>query len=217
MIDVLLTGVELCAWVALLVGIFQYKHLDKFHRWVFYYISAMAILNGMSHLAPYLFGWSSLYLIPLSGLVTLYIFQKIYLSFLLNLTKPIYRILPQVLSWLIGLYFLYRFNVKDTSQFHTPTVVSSYALIVALCLRYCWEMLTRSGALNRTLFTFNIIVLSYFFISAIFFMTSNFLVNEALYLVAPFWMVYGISTLLFYVYLTYFIWQHRRYDAPITG
>lgn len=209
MIDTLLTGVELSAWIALLVGVFRYKHLDKLQRWIFYYISAMAILNGVSHFSGYLFNYASLYLIPISGLVTLYIFQKIYSSFLLDRTKPINRFSPPVLSLLIGLYFLYSFNVEDPAQFHTPTVVSSYSLIVAFCLRYCWETLTESGGLNKDLFSFNIIVLSYFFISTIFFTTSNFLVNEALYLVAPFWMVYGVSTLLFYSYLTYCIWKKK--------
>lgn len=196
--------------------LFLYKQLSGVHRLLFYYIGITALLNFLSYFFRETITYN-LFMVPISGLVTLFIFSWLYL----------YHLLPSTTHWLRGVvwsiqiliwgWFLW--SIEDTlvaQQFDASIVAVAYFIIVVLSLRYYWCMLTQQLPLRHIHHILNGMVLAYFLVSTVFFMTSNFLVNEALYLVAPFWMVYGISTLSFYSYLTYYIWRHGRHNASKT-
>lgn len=210
MIPILLTGVEFTMIVSALGSLLLYNRLSKLHRWLFYYMAIMAVLNVLSHAFKQVLTYN-LFMVPISGLVTLFIFARLYLHHLLPAPQPKTRVIVLLAQVLVWLYLPWSLEAIWTAQqFDASVVVLSYLIIVGLCLRYYWCLLDRAVTLDSSYHLFNGIVLTYFTISVLFFGTSNFLINAALHLVAPFWMVYGISTLLFYLYLTYTIWQHGR-------
>lgn len=179
------------------------------HSMIWYYVTVIASMNIVSHFLSRTTGYN-LWLVPISGLVALFFFSNIYLSHLLKEQNKWFGRMILGIQGMILLHLIYVINQIDPSSFHAQTVVYCYLVIVLLSIRYYWRMLSKEIPLDRSNFIFNSVVLVYFMSSTLFFVTTNFLINESLYLVAPFWIGYSIITLCFYIYITHKLWQHGK-------
>lgn len=206
MIETILTGVEVTMIVSAISSLYLYAHLTGVYKLLYFYVCLMAILNALSHWAGAM-GYN-LFLMPISGLVTLFLFSRMYLQHFIQEKLRGFRVVMGLVQVGILCYFLYSSGQTQTTHFNALTVVFSYGAVVVLCFQYYIQIFQQRIEFDQGDFIFNAVVLVYFASSALFFITTNFLINEALHLVAPFWVAYGITTLLFYLYLTYKIWQH---------
>lgn len=179
------------------------------HSTILHYVMVIASMNIVSHFLSQTTGYN-LWFVPISGLVALFCFSSIYLSHLLQEKNKRISTLVNAIRLIILIHFVYTMSQIKPSSFHASTVVLCYLTIVLLSIRYYWRMLSKQIPLDRSNFIFNSVILVYFMSSTLFFITTNFLINEALYLVAPFWIGYSCITLCFYLYITHKLWQHGK-------
>ena len=196
-------------WVAGVVGCMRYFQLSPKYKLLTMYL----LLGVATDLTGTYFENDSgynLFLIPIYSLIELSIFSALYYFFFLEQKKRFLLFgIPLMLGFIVlDIFFLCDlFNAKTFYAF--GKVISDFT-IIGLCFFYYWKVLMGEQAINRELFILNTVFLSYFLINALIFLSINFLINEAFYLVDPFWAANALTALLLYAFLTYMIWQDGK-------
>ncbi|MFT5646455.1 MAG: hypothetical protein ACI976_001137 [Aureispira sp.] len=206
--EITLACTELSLGIAGVSSCYFYTRLASKYQYFSFYIWFTILTNC---LALYFQSTGyNLFLLPIYSFVELFIFSIIYLRFFLKGEKRILQGLLLLAHGLILLDFLFLCDLFNAKTFYAFSKVVADLSIILLCLRYYWTILKEDTPINKELLLLNSIFVGYFSINSILFLSINFLVNESLDLVTPFWVLNALSALFLYSFLTYMIWQHGR-------
>jgi hypothetical protein len=203
--EIVFDGAE---WSLYLAGIFCcyfYKQLASIYQYLSFYIWFTILTNYIG-----LYFSSNLFWLPIYSFAELAIFSIIYLRFFLKGEKVVLQSLLLLAHVLILLDFLFLCDLFKVETFYAFSKVVADISIILLCLRYYWTILKEDSPINKELLLLNSVFIGYFSINSILFLSINFLVNESLDLVTPFWVLNALSALFLYSFLTYMIWQHGK-------
>lgn len=201
------TGFSLC--IAGLSSCYFYKKLAFHYKILSFYIWFTIITNGIGLYLTSHTGYN-LFLLPIYSFVELFIFSTIYIRFFFREKNIVIQSLLLLAHGLILLDFLFLCDLFNAETFYAFSKVVADIAIVVLCLKYFSNILKEETLINKELLLLNSVFVGYFFINSITFLSANFLVNESLDLVTPFWVLNALSALFLYSFLTYMIWQHGR-------
>lgn len=199
------------AWLTLCIAVIitgsSFKWLNKSFRLISLFIWITALANVLGLLSIKHTG-TNLSILPALSLATLLIFSKLYLDEFLQERAWGLLILIGGAVVIIGFDIYFSYTGLSVRQFYALGTVASDLSIVIFCLYYFWKSLQEEEQLNRELWILNSGFLIYFSISTLLFFSINFLVNESLKVVAPFWMLNAFSASFLYIFLTYRIWKY---------
>lgn len=203
--ETILNSAEWSLYIVGIISCFHYKQLTPKYQYLSFYIWFTILTNFMGVYLNY-----NLFLLPIYSFVELFIFSLIYLRFFLKGEKKVLQGLLLVAHGLILLDFLFLCDLFNAKTFYAFSKVVADISIVLLCLKYYSNILKEETPINKELLLLNSVFVGYFSINSITFLSANFLVNESLDLVTPFWVLNALSALFLYSFLTYMIWQHGR-------
>lgn len=194
--------------IAVIVGGYWFKWLNSHFQLLTVYLYITALANVFSLYIKDT--GTNLSVLPILSLATLLIFTKIYLDYFLK-ERSIALLILVVSAMIIILFDVYfSYNGLSVRQFYALGTVALDLCIVIFCLYYFWKSLQGEEKLNRELWILNGGFLIHFSISTLLFFSINFLINESLEVVAPFWMINAFSASFLYVFLSYRIWQYGQ-------
>ena len=192
-----------------IIGIYYYKVIQKYYKVIVWYFVVSFIVDLLhravvySHLMSY-----NLFLIPLFGIIELFLFDKIYTKVLL--AKK--RILGQVIRYIIFLVLLAEFFytlTKTPESYYSFGKIAVNLYVIIASILYFHKIFSEATFLkNETPILFNSGVLSYFTFNLLINVSINFLINEELQIVFAFWVANGFITVVFYAFNTYLIWKN---------
>lgn len=200
--------------IAVLVSGYFFRALNTYYKLLagFLWVTTAANLFGFLSIKH---TGTNLSVLPVLSLATLLIFTKIYLDEFLQERPPILLILvaSAVVIILFDVYFSY--NGLSVRHFYALGTVASDLCIVLFCLYYFWKSLQGAEQLDRELWILSGGFLIYFSISTLLFFSINFLINESLKVVAPFWMLNAFSASFLYTFLSYRIWKYGHLQKKL--
>lgn len=204
-----LVSSELAMYIAGLSSFYFYKKLIPQYKLIGVYIWLSIIIDLFTAYFMKSTGYN-LFLLPIYSLIELAIFSCIYIRFFLKKNTPLLQGILLLTHSLIILDFLFLCDLFNSKTFYAFSKVVADVTIILLCLNYYWSTLKEETPINKELLLLNSVFIGYFSINCLIFLSINFLVNESLDLVTPFWLLNAISVLFLYLFLTYMIWQHGK-------
>ncbi|WMX14695.1 MULTISPECIES: hypothetical protein [unclassified Aureispira] len=207
--NALLTVTELSMFIAGVTVCYYLKQLSHLYKLIGSYIGLSILVELLTTYFMSSTGYN-LFLLPVYSFAELAIFSTIYLCFFFEEEKSTLRNLLLLAHGLIILDILFLCDLFNAETFYAFSKVVADIAIILLCLRYYWTILKEKTPIDKERLLLNSMFIGYFSINSIIFLSINFLVNESLYLVTPFWMLNALSALLLYSFLTYMIWQHGK-------
>lgn len=203
--EIILNSAEWSLYILGITCCYYYRQLTPIYQYLSFYIWFTILTNFMGVYLNY-----NLFLLPIYSFAELAIFSSIYLRFFLKGENLVLKGLLLFAHGLILLDFLFLCDLFNAETFYAFSKVVTDIAIVVLCLKYFSNILKEETLINKELLLLNSVFVGYFFINSITFLSANFLVNESLDLVTPFWVLNALSALFLYSFLTYMIWQHGR-------
>jgi hypothetical protein len=204
--EIVLNSAEWCLYLAGIFSGYFYKQLTSKYQYLSFYIWFTILTNYIG-----LYFSSNLFWLPIYSLAELAIFSTIYLRFFLKKGEnTVLQGLLLLAHGLIVLDFLFLCDLFNAKTFYAFSKVVADLAIILLCLRYYWSILKGEMPIDKELLLLNSVFIGYFSINSIIFLSINFLVNESIDLVIPFWILNALSALFLYLFLTYMIWQHGK-------
>lgn len=201
-------------FIAVLISGYWFRWINSYYKILSLFLWITAATNVVSLNMPIS---TNLVLLPVLSLTTLLLFTKIYLEEFLKERPPILLLLVIGAMVIIGFDVYYSYNGLSVRQFYALGTVATDLCIVLFCLYYFWKSLKGEEPLNRELWILSGGFLIYFSISALLFFSINFLINESLKVVAPFWMINAFSAALLYGFLSYRIWKNGREQKALSS
>jgi len=195
-------------FMAVLISSYSFKWLNNQFRLISLFLWITALANLLGFLSVKYTG-TNLSMLPALSLATLLVFSKLYLDEFLQERPTSLLVLMTSAVIVIAFDIYFSYNGLSVRHFDALGTVASDLCIVIFCLYYFWKSLQGEEPLNRELWILNSGFLIYFSISTLLFFSSNFLINEALKVVAPFWMINAFSGSFLYTFLSYRIWKYR--------
>lgn len=196
-------------FMAVLISSYSFKWLNNQFRLISLFIWLTAFANLLGFLSIKHMG-TNLSILPALSLATLLIFSKLYLDEFLKERAWSLLILILGAITIIGFDIYFSYTGLSVRHFYALGTVASDLCIVIFCLYYFWVSLQGEAPLDRELWILNSGFLIYFSISTLLFFSINFLVNESLKVVAPFWMINAFSASFLYTFLSYRMWKYRK-------
>jgi hypothetical protein len=191
------------------VGLFYYKRLNKITKLLLYFLIGSLAIDLISRILAELLQ-NNLILYVILSLLELIIFLKLYY----HLSKK------KKLIWTLGivgvLYTLTEsiyLNANNVELFQPYAKALTPLLIVVMALVYFFELIQDEMKLFKgesRYFSLNSMVLCFFALEFLFLLPINFLINGGFYLAVYVLVAHVFLLVLFYLYLTYFIWKHGR-------
>jgi len=203
--ETILTSAEWSLYIVGIICLFVYKQITPKYRYLSFYIWVTILINLMGVYLHY-----NLFLLPIYSFVELAIFSIIYLRFFFREKNIVLQSLLLLAHALILLDFLFLCDLFNAKTFYAFSKVVTDITIVLLCLKYYLTILKEETPIDKELFLLNSVFIGYFSINSIIFLSINFLINESLDLVTPFWILNALSALFLYSFLTYMIWLHGK-------
>jgi hypothetical protein len=193
-------GIVTCGSISIILKGYGRKNLL-----LLFYLSAILLLEGISYYySEYNSRQLNIFLFHLSGFVHFFFITLCYYYYFDRGKKLVY-ILVLSIGFILLLVNSTAYNGTET--FHLYTNVLYNLAVVALSFLYFIGIVINGIRPQKFELFFNSIVLIYFSYDAIISLSSNFLINEHLDLVAPFWLFRTLLLQLFYVSLINFAWQ----------
>ena len=208
-IEIIWKAVEFSMGIAGVSSCFFYKELKPLYKFINVYIWLGILIDLLTTYFMKSTGYN-LFLLPIYSFAELAIFSSIYLRFFLKGENAVLKSLLLLALGLILLDFLFLCDLFNAKTFYAFSKVVADIAIVVLCLKYFSNILKEETPIKKELLLLNSVFIGYFSINSIIFLSINFLVNESLDLVTPFWVLNALSALFLYSFLTYMIWQHGR-------
>lgn len=191
------------------VGIYYYKSLDTITKLLVYFLIGSLAIDVCSRVLGELFK-NNLILYFILSLLELFIFFKLYHK----LSKK------KLLVWILGsigvIYTLTEsiyLNASDFKLFQPYANALTPLLIVIMALVYFFELIRDEEKLYKSeahYLSLNSMILCFFALEFLFLLPINFLINGGFYLAVYVLMAHVLLLVLFYSYLTYFIWKHGK-------
>ncbi len=200
------------AWITLFIAVvvsaYWFIKLAPAYKLLSLFLWVTAAANVASLHTSHVY--TNLSILPALSLATLLIFSRVYLEELLK-ERPLFLLIAIASAAVIVLFDIYfSYNGLSVRHFFALGTVATDLCIVLFCLYYFWKSLREEAPLNRDVWSLNSAFLIYFSISSLLFFSINFLINESLKVVAPFWMLNAFSASFLYSFLSYKIWQNGR-------
>lgn len=191
------------------VGLFYYKKLDKITKLLLYFLMGSLAIDMCSRVLAELLN-NNLILYVVLSLLELLIFLKIY-NHLCKKKKLVWTLgIVGVLYTLTESIYL---NANNVELFQPYAKALTPLLIVIMALAYFFDLIQDEMKLLKgkvRYFSLNSIVLCFFSLEFLFLLPINFLINGGFYLAVYVLVAHVFLLVLFYSYLTYFIWKHGR-------
>ncbi len=195
----------IAAFAGVFTAIIRRKQLRNEQQLLALYLLVALLTDLLSRLLGTMYG-NNLILVPLFGLAELLLFTVFYYRYVLSKKHPF-------VVWLVAGCFLlicldlFLSNWDQPTQFHAYGRVLSGLVIVLLSVLSLGYLLRNPQAYARNWLRLSAGILAYYAVDSLWFIAVNFLVNQHLNLVFSLWMVHALATPLFYVFLTYHLWQ----------
>ena len=201
----------------LIIGIFlnalSYNFFGRTSKLLFFYLIGSFLIDLLARVFAY-YENNNLILWILLSAIELSIFSSLY--FLL-IKKSVVRILFLVGICYIALEMLF-VDTKSISSFQIYSKVVASFLIVLMVLIYLFNYIKSEDRMIWKELYLHFIILGYFSLNIIVLLPINFLINQGSSSAIYIWYVYLISTLTFYIYLTFYLWKNgKRQKQLLSG
>ena len=196
--------------LALLLGVLcslvYLKYLDRTSRILFVYFIWCITFDIVSRFATAYIG-NNLIMWIAFNLGELVIFSALYFSLLKK------RTLLGILSALGMAYLIFEIvyiDSYDVKHFQSYSKIVSSILIVIMVMVDFVSHLNSDKSISKNIQWLNSAILAYFSLVLILFLPLNLLINETSSIITYIWFSYLIVTVLFYVFISFFIWKNGR-------
>lgn len=191
------------------VGLYFFKRLDKVSKLLFFYLIGSLAIDLFSRFLGNLVGNNLVLFFVLTGL-ELFIFLKLYY----DLTKKKKLVIGLAVFGIIytiteSIYV----NTTNVKLFQPYAKALGPLLIVLMALIFFFELIRDEENLYKNeddYLVLNSMILCFFALEFLIFLPLNFLINTDVQLAGYVWISNVFFLILFYLYLTYFIWKRGR-------
>lgn len=105
-------------------------------------------------------------------------------------------------------------NPQEVSSFQSYAKVVSASMIVLLSLFYIIYQMRTDVIISWEKLNLNLAILTYFTLNVILLLPINFLINEGSGWAIYIWYLYLSITVLFYIYLSFYLWRSGKNRRP---
>jgi hypothetical protein len=189
------------------LGFINYNRLDNIHKSIVWYLLVMLGID-VAHRVLGQKG-NNLELLSFYCLTEILLFLYFYYKFLFMSRHSIILVLG-VLAIGYIIWELFTYKEIEAKSFQSYAKVADNFIIIILVLGYFYENIERYKESKWDNFTLNIVILIFFSVTLIFFLPFNFIISGSSGLQFYFWLGILITTVMFYIYLTFSIWQNAR-------
>ena len=167
----------------------------------------MLLVDVSSRIFEYYYK-NNLIILVLYSLSELLLFIYFYYKYLF---KSRHRVVFAIcsLSVLYILWELITFKRLETKDFQSYAKVADNFAVISLVLAFYYERINRFKESKWDYFQLNAVILVFFSMTLIFFLPFNFIINGS-GLQFYFWLGILVTTILFYLYLTWYLWKNGR-------
>lgn len=191
------------------VGLYYYKNLDKIGKLLLFYLIGSLAIDLSSRLLADLIN-NNLFLFFVLTLLELFVFLKLYY----HLTKKKKLVLGLAAFGIVytvveSIYV----NTTDVKLFQPYAKALAPLLIVSMALLFFFELIKDEEKLYKNeadYLVLNSTILCFFALQFLIFLPLNFLINTDIQLAGYIFIGNVFFLILFYMYLTYFIWKRGR-------
>jgi len=192
--------------IGIIIGFLSYKKLSIVSKGLVWYFVMLLAVDILSRIL-YLFN-NNLIVLLIYSLLEMLMFSYFYFKYLYKSRQRLLLIAIALATAYI-IWELLAFNL-DFKQFQSYSKVVDNFIIISLALAYFHEKINRFRESKWDNFQLNTVILIFFSVNLILFLPINFLINESLGIKVYFWQGILITTVLFYLYLTWSIWKNGR-------
>jgi len=190
--------------IGISIGIYYFRNLNILHKGITYYLLVMLCVDILSRILQYYLG-NNLVLLLVYSLIEMIMFIYFYYKYLFKSRHIVVAMLCCVaILYIIWELFYITNNVR---QFQSYSKVVDNFIIIMLALAFLSEKINEYKESRLDSFYINAVILIFFSINLIFFLPLNFILNEKTGLY--FWLLNLITTVSFYLYLTYSILKSK--------
>lgn len=191
------------------VGLYHYKRLTNVAKLLWYFLLGSLLIDLTGRLLEELFSNNLIVLFALT-LLELFIFLKLYYNLTQKKKLVVCLFILGILYTIIESIYI---NTNDVSLFQPYAKALGPLLIVGMALLFFFELIRDEKTLFKNesdYFVLNSTILCFFSLQFLVFLPLNFLVNTDIQLTGYILIGNIFFMILFYIYLTYFIWKRGR-------
>jgi len=207
--EIITKASPLVLFIGTSVGLYYYKRLDKVAKLLLYFLIGSLLIDLSSRLLAEIIG-NNLFLFFVLTWLELFVFMKVY-YYLTRKKKLLIRIATfGVLYTLIESIYV---NAVEVKVFQPYSKALGPLFIVIMALIFFFELIRDEEKLYKNegdYFVLNSMVLCFFALEFLIFLPLNFLINTDIFLAGYVFVGNVVFLILFYLYLTYFIWKRGR-------
>lgn len=193
--------------VGLCIGFYYFKSLNLIHKAITWYLLILLIVDITSRIFAY-YGNNNLFVLLVYSLIEMIAFTYFYYKYVFKARHRLVLGLSIAASlYIIWEIIIFKFDVK---QFQTYTKVVDDFIVITLVLSFFHEKINIFKESKWDNFRLNAVILFFFSVNLIFFLPYNFIINKTAGFQFYFWLGILITTVLFYLFLIYFVWKNGR-------
>lgn len=208
-IQLLWSALNYTLWGSVALGLLLIGRLNKTYLLILLYLILSLVTNELTIYFRENAGYN-LFLLPVYSFLELLIFSYLYLTVFIKHQQRWLVYFSILMHLLIALDLAFLTDLFNAETFFAFGKVVSDITIVVFALIYYKNVLEEKQTIEREYLVLNAGFVSYFALNLLIFSSINFLINESLSLVDPFWILNAASTLAFYLFLMYMLWQHGK-------
>ncbi|RZJ74098.1 MAG: hypothetical protein EOO45_09460 [Flavobacterium sp.] len=194
------------------VGFLNFKKIDSVHKSITFYLLVMLCVDVASRILGHL--GNSILVLLVYSLIEVILIVYFYYKYLFR-TK---HLVVLALSILAGIYILWEiasFEKIEAKHFQSYAKVADNSIVILLALSFFYERLSMFKESKWDNFRLNAIVLVFFSVNLLFFLPFNLIINKSTGLQFFFWYGILLITILFYVYLSWSIWNNSKKNPKL--
>lgn len=192
--------------IGVLFGLFFFGSIDKTRRRVLLYLIVSLVVDLSSRVVLIKTG-NNLIFLPLYSAFELLIIASIFHQ----LGTKSMLLVPLVSLGLIyitvELIYIDSYNVRSFQSY--AKIASSFVLVI-LALQFFIQKLKLDKEISKDIQQLNVAFLVYFALNLVLLLPINLLINQIATSIIYIWYAYFGATIVFYSYLSYFIWKNGK-------
>ncbi len=194
---------------AVIVMLFYIRRIDRFHKFLFFYLCIMLFMEVLSHYVAHFFKTNHIVL-SLYALTELCFFSVLYRRFFLkgNLKNQLLITVISALYILAEFLYYFVFNDFNPQTYQPYCKVAENIVVLLTALNVLNSGVFANDATAWSKFWFNVVIITFFTLDTVFFLPFNFFVNAPLNSKFVFWIVHLFSVVLFYGYFTSLVFKN---------
>jgi len=190
-----------------IIGLINYRERNVVGRAITIYMLLMLLVDLASRIFEYYYK-NNLIILVVYSLLELLLFTYFFYKYFFKARHRIVFVIC-VLSALYILWELFTFKRMAAKDFQSYAKVADNFTVITLVLAFYYERINRFRESKWDYFQLNAIILIFFSVTLIFFLPFNFIINIS-GLQFYFWLGILLTTVLFYLYLTWYLWKNGR-------